>query len=115
MTYKEILLQEIETASDEVLAEAIDFIRFLKTKPATHMSEQSSALVENFTSEQTDDPRAAFSTFLADLKQLPLQRAEPLQQETKGKDLSKFVGTWQGNDLEDCLHFVRETRSQSEF
>ncbi|MGG6264409.1 hypothetical protein ACQ4M3_16920 [Leptolyngbya sp. AN03gr2] len=118
MTYRDILLQEIETASDEVLAEAIDFIRFLKTKSVNHsqqMDQESSDLVETVNSEQIDDPKARFSKFLADVKQLPLRRAEPLRQETKGKDLSKFVGTWQGDDLEDCLRFVQETRSQSEF
>jgi hypothetical protein len=105
MTYKDILLQEIETASDEVLAEAIDFIRFLKTKPATHADSErkSSDPPKNATSEQIDDPKAAFRSFLSDLKQLPLRRAEPLRPETKGKDLFKFIGTWQGNDLEECL------------
>jgi hypothetical protein len=117
MTYREILLQELENVSDEVLAEAIDFIRFLKTKsvfnPPTDI--KPSDPVENPNSEQFDDPKTAFSTFLADLKQLPLRRIEPLRQDTKGKDLSQFVGTWQGDDLEECLRFVQETRSQSEF
>jgi hypothetical protein len=105
MTYKDILLQEIETASDEVLAEAIDFIRFLKTKPVTHgnSDQESSDSRENANSEQADDPKAAFCSFLSDLKQLPLRRAEPLRPETKGKDLFKFIGTWQGDDLEECL------------
>ncbi|BAU12541.1 unknown protein [Leptolyngbya sp. NIES-3755] len=117
MTYRDILLQEIETASDEVLAEAIDFIRFLKTKSVAQASpdQASSDPAENSNLEQVNDPKAAFSTFLADVKQLPLRRAAPLRQETKGEDLSKFVGTWQGNDLEDCLRLVQETRSQSEF
>ncbi|KAM3113434.1 hypothetical protein [Phormidesmis sp. 146-33] len=114
MTYKEILLQELETASDEVLAEAIDFIRFLKTKSVLHSATNTKS-AENPNAEPPDDPRATFSTFLADLKPLPLRRTKPLRQETQGKDLLKFVDTWQGNDLEDCLQFVQETRSQSEF
>ncbi len=32
MTYKEMLIQEIEKAPDEVLSEVLDFIRFLKQK-----------------------------------------------------------------------------------
>lgn len=117
MTYRDILLQEIETASDEVLAEAIDFIRFLKTKSVTNPrneQELPEPLVDT-NSEQLNDPKTAFRSFLADLKQLPLQRAEPLRQDTKGRELSNFIGTWQGNDLEECLRFVQETRSQSEF
>ncbi|MBE9012082.1 hypothetical protein IQ250_17935 [Pseudanabaenaceae cyanobacterium LEGE 13415] len=117
MTYRDILLQEIETASDEVLAEAIDFIRLLKTKSVNHspVDQEVSDSVETPNFEQRNDPKAAFSKFLAHVKQLPLRRAEPLRQEAKGKDLSKFVGTWQGDDLADCLRFVQETRSQSEF
>lgn len=117
MTYRDILLQEIETASDEILAEAIDFIRFLKSKSVNHsgIDKELSDSIENPNSEQIDDPKAAFSKFLGDLKQISLRRAEPLRQDTKGKDLSKFVGTWEGNDLEECFRFVQDTRSQSEF
>lgn len=32
MTIKELLLQEIESSSDTILAETLDFLRFLKTK-----------------------------------------------------------------------------------
>ncbi|MBD1845820.1 hypothetical protein H6F89_20905 [Cyanobacteria bacterium FACHB-63] len=85
MTYRDILLQEIATSSDEVLAEAIDFIRFLKAKSVTNSrnDQESSAPVENPHSEQFDDPKAEFSAFLDDLKQLPLRRAELLRQEAK--------------------------------
>ncbi|GAP93683.1 hypothetical protein [Leptolyngbya sp. NIES-2104] len=117
MTYREILLQEVETASDEVLAEAIDFIRFLKSKSGANSpsDQESPESVAGVNSEQLNDPKTAFGSFLADLKQLPLQRAEPLRQDTKGRNLSPFIGTWQGNDLEECLRFVEETRSQAEF
>ncbi|MBH8562598.1 DUF2281 domain-containing protein [Nostoc sp. CENA67] len=32
MTIKELLLQEIESSSDTILAETLDFLRFIKTK-----------------------------------------------------------------------------------
>jgi hypothetical protein len=35
MNIKELLLQEIESSSDVLLAETLDFLRFLKTKPTT--------------------------------------------------------------------------------
>lgn len=35
MNIKELLLQEIESSSDVLLAETLDFLRFLKTKPGT--------------------------------------------------------------------------------
>lgn len=92
---RDILLQEIETASDEVLAEAIDFIRFLKIKSATNSRDDQELPepVAETNSEQLNDPKTAFGSFLADLKQLPLQRAEPLRQDTKGRNPSNFIGT----------------------
>lgn len=45
----------------------------------------------------------------------PLRRLSPIRRGKKADELLKLAGTWQGDDLEDCLQFVRETRSQSEF
>jgi hypothetical protein len=39
---------------------------------------------------------------------------EPIGAST-GADLIPFVGTWQGDDIEDCLQAVYETRSPAEF
>jgi hypothetical protein len=44
-----------------------------------------------------------------------LRRLAPIKRGTKASDLLKFSGTWQGDDLEECLNFVQETRSKSEF
>lgn len=40
---------------------------------------------------------------------------DPVLQGTKALDLLQFAGTWVGDDFEDCLHLVYETRSQAEF
>lgn len=45
----------------------------------------------------------------------PLRRLAPIKRGTKAGELLKFAGTWQGNDLEDCLRLVKETRSQAQF
>ncbi|WP_017652438.1 hypothetical protein [Fortiea contorta] len=45
----------------------------------------------------------------------PLRRLAPIKRGSKAVDLLKFAGTWQGEDLEECLQFVRETRSKAEF
>jgi hypothetical protein len=45
----------------------------------------------------------------------PLRRLAPIKRGSKAVDLLKFAGTWQGNDLEECLQFVRETLSKSQF
>lgn len=45
----------------------------------------------------------------------PLRRIAPIKRGSKAVDLLKFGGTWQGNDLEECLQFVHETRSKAQF
>ena len=44
-----------------------------------------------------------------------LRRLSPIKRGSKAVDLLKFAGTWQGNDLEECLRFVQETRSKAQF
>lgn len=44
-----------------------------------------------------------------------VRRLAPIKRGSKAVDLLKFAGTWQGNDLEECLHFVHETRSKAQF
>jgi hypothetical protein len=40
---------------------------------------------------------------------------EPVLTGSTGADLLPFVGTWQGDDFEDCLQAVYETRSPAKF
>ncbi|OCQ90442.1 hypothetical protein BCD64_27605 [Nostoc sp. MBR 210] len=44
-----------------------------------------------------------------------LRRLPPMKRGSQAVDLLKFAGTWQGNDLEECLKFVHETRSKAQF
>ena len=41
--------------------------------------------------------------------------ATPIIRGSTAGDLLKFAGTWQGDDFEECLQLVYETRSQAEF
>lgn len=80
MTIKELLLQEIESSSDTILTETLDFLRFLKTK------ETQAQLV----SEVADSPvnTTVNSTGRSLLEHL------------------KTIGKWEGDDLQDphlCL------------
>ncbi len=66
--------------------------------------------------EPIDAPEpTAFNDFLANLKQQPLRRADPIRPQVKGKDLLPVVGTWQGDDLEISLQILHETRTQAKF
>ena len=40
---------------------------------------------------------------------------EPILTGSTGADLIPFVGTWQGDDFEDCLQAVYDNRSPVEF
>ncbi|MBD1871076.1 hypothetical protein H6F93_25045 [Leptolyngbya sp. FACHB-671] len=44
-----------------------------------------------------------------------LRRMPPIKRGGKAVDLLKFAGTWQGDDLEESLCFVEETRSKAQF
>jgi hypothetical protein len=98
MNIKELLLQEIESSSDVVLAETLDFLRFLKTKPGIEeISLDLSTEKNDHTSNHQTKPE--------------IQEATPIIKGSKAEDLLKFAGTWQGDDFEECLQLVYETRS----
>jgi hypothetical protein len=84
-TIKEELLAALETTPEPILAEILDY---LKTR--------------NNTSRVQKD-------------RVPIHDGEPILRGSKAKDLLKFAGTWQGDDFEECLKLVYDTRSPSEF
>jgi hypothetical protein len=100
MTIKELLLREIESSPDVVLAKTLDFLRFLKTESETKG-------VSLDLSTEKDDTSLSSTTVV--------QEATPILRGSKTEDLLKFAGTWQGDDFEECLQLVYETRSQAEF
>ncbi|MEH2236816.1 hypothetical protein [Nostoc sp.] len=102
MNIKELLLQEIESSSDVLLVHTLDFLRFLKTKPRNEeISLDLSTENKNDTSNQKTKPE--------------IQEATPILRGSKAEDLLKFAGTWQGDDFEECLQLVYQTRSPAEF
>lgn len=68
LTVKELLLQEIDRTSDDVLQELLDFALFIKMRRK--------------------------------------------QKKSTAASLLKYAGTWQGDDLEDCLELVHQTRDR---
>ena len=76
MKIKEQLLREIESTSEELLLETLDFLQFLKTKNTEKI--ESKSLIKS-----------------------------------TGKSLLEHLetlGQWSGEELEDCLNTVKETR-----
>ncbi|BAY37658.1 hypothetical protein NIES2111_19970 [Nostoc sp. NIES-2111] len=82
------LIEAIETAPDSILEQTLDYLEYLKTREQKPQS----------------------------LSQEVLQKeGEPILRGSKAKDLLKFANTWQGEDFEECLQLVYDTRSQTEF
>ncbi|MBW4503094.1 MAG: DUF2281 domain-containing protein [Scytonema hyalinum WJT4-NPBG1] len=79
MTTKELLIQEIETLPPELLKEALNFIREIKT---------------SHTEKQSNKNNLRGST---------------------AEDLLEFAGTWEGDDIRECLQLVHDTRMPLEF
>jgi hypothetical protein len=86
MTIKELLFQEIESTSEELLEETLDFLQFLKTKQ-----------IKNQTDMKADTHKSIQSTGRSLLEHL------------------KTIGTWEGDDAQLCLDGVYETRCKAKF
>jgi len=87
MTIKELLLQEIESTSDTILTETLDFLRFLKTKETQTHPVSSVA--------DSADHTPVNSTGRSLLEHL------------------KTIGKWSGDDLQECLELVYATRGKA--
>jgi hypothetical protein len=82
------LIEAMETVPDSILEQTLDYLEYLKTR------------------EQKPQTLS---------QQVPPKEGEPILRGSKAKDLLKFANTWQGNDFEECLQLVYDTRSQTEF
>jgi hypothetical protein len=102
MTIKELLLQEIESTPETVLAETLDFLRFLKTKQPEiqYLPQESQAEV---TTEQID------------LNETSTENSQQPYRPASGRSILKHVGTWAGDDFEECLQSVYATRGKAKF
>jgi hypothetical protein len=86
VSLREQLRQEIDQVSDEILASTLDFILFLKSREA----ELSNAKKTNKNPD------------------LPYRPAS-------GKSLVNYQGGWVGDDFEECLQQVHDSRSKVNF
>jgi hypothetical protein len=84
---------------------------------AVELRQKISGQIDRLTPEML----AMVSKFLDSIQLEPvidsstLRRMTPIKRGKTGQDLLKLVGTWQGDDLEECLQVVRKARSQSQF
>ncbi len=103
MTIKELLLQEIESSPDLLLEETLDFLRFLKTKQTK--SERQSTSIES---------EATATTTQTDLEKTSTE-TEQAYRPASERSILRHVGTWAGDDFEECLEMVYATRGKAKF
>jgi hypothetical protein len=72
-------------------------------------SEERLVLDARLHNDSTKVSSSAISQRVSDLD------SEPILHGSKASDLLQFAGTWEGNDFEECLQMVYETRSKAEF
>lgn len=106
MTIKKRLFQEIESSSESLLEETLDFLRFLKTKQHSVKTntQQPAIQSEPADSDQVSQPEDN----VIDSSQLPYRPAS-------GRSILRHAGTWEGDDFQECLQLVYATRGHAKF
>jgi hypothetical protein len=83
--------QQVDQIPEESLSLVSEFLEFLRLKGGQTPDTSEQSIMTN---DETGEPVLRGSTVA---------------------DLMPFVGTWQGDDFEECLQAVYETRSPAEF
>jgi hypothetical protein len=102
MTIKELLLQEIESTPESLLGETLNFLRYLKTKQPEIQS-------------LPQESQAEITTEQIDLNETSTDNSQQSYRPASGRSILKHVGTWAGDDLEECLQSVYATRGKAKF
>jgi hypothetical protein len=105
MTIKQQLIQELESTSESLLAETLDFLRFLKTKQDKSQVEITSPPFEESASIDSHDSQEESSS---ERSQLPYSPAS-------GRSILRHAGTWTGEDYQECLQLVYTSRGKAKF
>jgi hypothetical protein len=106
MTIKQQLIQELESTSESLLAETLDFLRFLKTKQHKSQVETTSPLFEE--SSASIDSHDSQEESSSEPSQVPYSPAS-------GRSILRHAGTWSGDDYQECLQLVYTSRGKAKF
>ncbi len=103
---KQELLQEIESTSESLLLETLDFFRFLKTKRNESQVKTISQSIESELANSTHSD--SLQKTLSELSQLPYSPAS-------GRSILRHAGTWVGDNYQECLELVYTSRGKAQF
>lgn len=92
------IIQSLENIPPESLALVADFVEFLQYKQHQATTDTKSNLSETSPVETTNTATPSSPTLPG----------------TTLDDLLKFAGTWEGDDIRECLQLVHETRAPLE-
>lgn len=93
------IIQSLEDISPEYLALVADFVEFLKYK-------QHQATISN---------QSNSSPVTLDKPETIISNSSPPLRGSTAKDLLEFAGTWEGDDIRECLQLVHDSRAPVEF
>lgn len=85
------LHRQIDQLPSNLLTLAVEFLEFLKHRQDARSNTSSPALKTELSGA-----------------------SKPVLTDSTGSDLLRFSGTWHGDDFEECLESVYETRSSTE-
>jgi len=123
------LQEQIAQLPDDQLDQLEQYLEFLAFQAANSSqteSNQSSSTgasileaLEQAHTQPSDEPLAQpaqdLAAKIAEIRQRGDRAASVIQRGSTGQSLLKYAGTWQGDDLEECLAFVPATRSEAKF
>lgn len=95
---KQQITQSLEQLSSEHLAIVAKFINFLTNKQAQENTSTQNNSLEEFPIDTTS-----------------ITGSTPTLRNSTLGDLLEFAGTWEGDDIRECLQLVHETRTPLEF
>ncbi|MBW4596085.1 MAG: DUF2281 domain-containing protein [Brasilonema angustatum HA4187-MV1] len=105
MTIKRQLIEEIESTSESLLAETLDFLRFLKTQ-----QEKSSEAISP--PHQNESPTSIHSY---DSQKTSSEASQLSYTPASGRSILRHAGTWAGDDYQECLELVYASRGKAKF
>ncbi|BAZ17597.1 hypothetical protein NIES4071_94770 [Calothrix sp. NIES-4071] len=98
MTSKELLMQEVENLPPELLTQALDLIRSVKVDTAKRElnSKPAESTQSNDSTQASNDEKITYRP-------------------ASGRSILRHAGTWQGDDYEECLQSVYNSRGRAKF
>ncbi|MDF5718443.1 MAG: hypothetical protein PUP93_32410 [Rhizonema sp. NSF051] len=127
------LQQQIAQLPDDELTQVEQYLAFLsfqKTVPSqsevTKLPSTGASILASLGQAHTPpdspledetlaQPPEDFATKIDLIKQRGDRSQSVIRRGYTGEDLLRFAGTWHGDDLEECLAFLRATRSKAKF